>query len=65
LDSVKTQFLTTAATQQAANWHAENDVALSIVAFTSHLRTREVAGMFTLGVLSSAVSKYTQLQHYD
>jgi len=54
--TVKTQFLTTPATQQAANLHAENDVELSsIVAFTSHLRTREVAGMFTLGILSSAV----------
>lgn len=45
--------------------HAENDVAASIVAVTSYLRTREVVGMFTLGVLSSAVSKYTQPQHYD
>jgi len=45
---------------------AENGVASSpIVAFTGHLRKREVAGMFTLGVLSSAVSKYTQPQHYD
>jgi len=66
LDStVKTQFLVTPATQQAANLHAENDVASPpIVAFTSHLRTREVAGMLTLGMLSSAVTKYTQPQPY-